>query len=176
MNSDLQHRPDRWSASGWRWLPASTQRNYFHRTLLSTTRAPGASLSVDCEHKTLVPDRWSPTGWKFAVTDPADHRYLQHPNKRNFQRRRPGSQSWKGDFRTTSSLAYTRHQFPSVAGSAEVAPVAANVEVGEAGKRAEKAAGCTAQWPTDPQAARFHKKKHLDSGWFRMHLSGGTIR
>ena len=142
------------------------------------------SLSVDNGHSTLVPDRWSPTGWKFLNQETKQF-HLHHPNKRNYIRTRPNSlqSTWKSDFRTTTALTYCDYQYPQSRLTTAVpslppaeSPVKHSKSESMGSPAATEGKTRVEEWPCDSKAAAFHKKKHLDSGWFRMHLSGGTIR
>lgn len=177
QSAGLEYRPDRWSASGWRWLPANQPTSYFQRSVLSTARPPGLSVSVDAGHSVMMPDRWSPTGWKLvAEGDKPPH--LQHLNKRNIRRTVKAETVIKGEYQTTSRADYSP---PYTLGTRGILlPESHSPAAYPPLKRHKKL--CSVQeslqsspWPADPNSLH-HKTKHQESAWARMHLSGGTIR
>ncbi len=177
QTAGLEYRPDRWSASGWRWLPARQPSHYFQRNVLSTARPAGLSVSVDADHKVMIPDRWSPTGWKL-VPEEGKSLYLQHANKRNVRRIARTEEIVKGEYLTTSRADYSpQHivgkgtsQLPEVHSPASSLPFRRHKKLSSVQESLQ-----ASNWPADPQAGAHHKTKHQDSSWVRMHLSGGTI-
>ena len=172
----LEYRPDRWSASGWRWLPVHQPSSYFQRSVLSTARPPGLSVSVDARHSVMMPDRWSPTGWKL-VAEGGKSPYLQHANKRNIRRTVRIETPIKGEYQTTSRTDYSPPYTLSTRGVPlpESYSPAASPPLRRHKKLRSVQESLPSPWPADPNSLH-HKTKHQESAWARMHLSGGTIR
>lgn len=198
--------PDRWARSGWKWRQQGLPLPYFQQRTIATSKAPAAPTAVDPNHLGVMPHKWSPTGWRYVPADfqPRRHPNIRNFDRRSVKRQEACSVSFTTTSmafyqdpiplpsppRQIRQIRRPQNSFPPLPMDTPLSQThrkQLSLQFSPQKERNQTLAGLldsepvkeTIGWAGETINRKhdsFRKRRHVESEWTELLLSGGLIR
>ena len=197
--------PDRWAQSGWKWRQKHLPQPYFQQRTIATSKGPAAATTVDPTHMGLMPHKWSPTGWRYVSADfqPRRHPNIRNFDRRTVRREACSSSFTTTSMafyqdpspvpsppRQVRQIRRPQISFPPLPMDIPLAQThrkQLSLQLSPQTDRTQTLGGLldsepvkeTLGWAGETinrKSDSFRKRRHLESEWTELLLSGGLIR